>query len=100
MVGKYILYNRDMRVLTIMVIPRAKIERVIQETPTSFKVYVTQPAEKGKANKAMLRVLARYLQVRNSDLILSKGERYNEKTVVLLDDAVRLDLPEDRERIQ
>lgn len=72
-----------MQVLTVLVVPRASRERVVQESPTTFRVYVTQPATKGKANKAMLKALAKHLQVRPGDLILSKGERFNEKTVLL-----------------
>ncbi len=84
MVGEIILYNTQyMQVLTIVVIPRSKHERVVQESPTTFRIHVTQAAAKGKANKAMLHALAQHLQVRPGDLILSKGERFNEKTVLL-----------------
>ncbi len=87
MAGNFILYNTSMKVLSIMVVPQAKRERVEAQSPTSFRVYVTQPAQKGKANKAMLKALAKHLHVRPSDLILSKGERFNEKTVLLLEQA-------------
>lgn len=78
-----------MQVLNIHVIPGSSRERIVEEDPTTFRVYVTQPAAKGKANKAMLHALAQYLHVRPGDLILSKGERFNEKTVLLMDDTMR-----------
>ncbi|MCD8485116.1 DUF167 domain-containing protein [Candidatus Woesebacteria bacterium] len=74
-----------MQVLTVKVVPQAKRESVVQQSATNFTIYVTEPAQKGKANKAMLKALSKHLHVRPSDLILSKGERFNEKTVLLLE---------------
>lgn len=72
-----------MQVLTVKVVPNAKIPRVEQHNATNFTVYVSQPAEKGKANKEMIKQLSQHLHVRPNDLILSKGDRTNLKTVVL-----------------
>lgn len=72
-----------MRILTVTVVPNSPQAQVVPRGENSFKVYVTQPSLKGKANAAMCKELAKYLNVRASDLILSKGDRSNEKTVIL-----------------
>jgi uncharacterized protein YggU (UPF0235/DUF167 family) len=73
-----------MEALQITLVPNAKQEYVSPRGDNSFIIHVTQPAFKGKANKAMLKILAKHLHVRQSDLILSKGERTNLKTVLLI----------------
>jgi len=76
-----------MRVLSIKVIPGASRNEVISLSADSYKVYVTAPAEKGKANKAMLRALAKSLGIPVSHLLISRGDRSNEKTVLVLEEA-------------
>lgn len=72
--------------LSVQVVPQASARRIEQTGPTSFKVYVTAPALKGKANKAMLKQLAKHLGVPLSHLILSRGDRSNLKTVLVLEE--------------
>ena len=50
-----------MRALSVKVIPGASRNEVTLLSTDSYKVYVTAPAEKGKANKAMIRTLAKHL---------------------------------------
>lgn len=79
-------YNTHMRVMTITVTPNAKRERVQEHADSVFTIQVPQPALKGKANKAMLKVLARYLGVREDQLMMTKSDSTPQKTVLLLDD--------------
>ena len=76
-----------MRVLSVRVIPRSTRNEALTLSADSYKVYVTSAAEKGKANKAMLKVLAAHLGVPVSHLILSRGDRSNNKTVLVLEEA-------------
>lgn len=75
-----------MKALSVTVVPQAKRESVEEIGPVAYKVHVTQPAFKGKANKAMLKVLAKHLLVPVSHLLISRGDRANEKTVILLEE--------------
>lgn len=77
-----------MRVLSVKVIPKASRNEVTQLSKDSFKVYVTSVAEKGKANKSMLRLLAKHLGLPPSHLMISRGDRSNDKTVLVLEEAV------------
>lgn len=75
-----------MQVLLIKVIPGAKHNKVEPITTDSFKVYVTAPAQKGKANKNMLKLLARHLGITPAHLLITKGDRSNDKTVLVLEE--------------
>jgi len=75
-----------MQVFSVKVIPLASRNSVTQMRGDAFKVHVTQPAIKGKANKEMLKFLAKHLGVPVSRLLVSHGDRTNEKTVILLDE--------------
>lgn len=75
-----------MQILTVTVLPQSSRNTVLQTGPTAYKVHVTQPAFKGKANKSMLKELANHLKVPTSKLVISQGDRSNEKTVILLEE--------------
>lgn len=48
-----------------------------------LKVYVTAAAEKGKANKAIIGVLARQLSIRKSNIEIISGQTFSRKVVVV-----------------
>jgi uncharacterized protein (TIGR00251 family) len=75
-----------MQVLTIKVEPQAHRDEVKQISPTEYEVAVTAPAKEGKANKQVIKNLARFFNTSPSNLIVSKGERWNTKTILFLDD--------------
>lgn len=49
--------------LKIIVQPRAKKDQILRRSDGSFKVMVKAPADKGKANLAVLQLLATELKV-------------------------------------
>ena len=57
----------------VKVIPKAKISGVFKENEI-LKVKVHAPAEKGKANREAISLLAQYFDVPNSSVILIEGE--------------------------
>lgn len=71
--------------IKLRVTPNARQERIVEEQDengeTIYKVYVTVVAEDGKANKAMIKLLAKYLGVAKSSLIIIKGETSRKKIV-------------------
>lgn len=75
-----------MTVLSIKVIAQANRRFVESTGPQSYKVHVTAPAQKGKANKEMIKLLAKHLGVTPAHLIISRGDRSNEKTVLVLEE--------------
>jgi len=71
-----------MKTLDVKVIPGAKKNAVvIDEAAKRLKVYLTAPPVDGKANQALLRVLAQYFQVRSSQVAVIKGLKSRIKTV-------------------
>jgi uncharacterized protein (TIGR00251 family) len=76
-----------MQVLTITVVPSASRNDVVPTGQDNYKVYVTAPAQKGKANKDMLKILSKHLGLPVSHLIISRGDRSNKKTVLVLEEA-------------
>jgi len=48
-----------------------------------LRVTVTQPAERGKANRAVVKLLAKQLDVRSSQLQILRGETSAEKRLLI-----------------
>ena len=63
--------------------PRAKRPGVLGVRAGALLVGVTAPPEKGKANRAILEVLARTLRVPKGALEIVQGETHREKTVLV-----------------
>ena len=71
--------------ITVKTIPGAGVERIVKEASLDgevrFRVYVKQPAEDGKANKAVLAALARYFRIDKTDLEILKGQTSRTKVI-------------------
>ena len=65
---------------TIKVIPRASRNFVKQEGDV-WKVYLTAPAIEGKANKALVDLLAGHFSVRTHHIKITKGLKSSHKTI-------------------
>lgn len=69
--------------LPIRAKPRAKRAGLLGTREGALLVGVTTPPEKGKANRAILHVLAQALRVPKSSLEIVQGETRREKVVLL-----------------
>lgn len=69
-----------MKQIKIKVIPNAKKSKVV-EREGRLKVYVNAPPVEGKANNALIEVLAGHFNVRKSSVRVVKGEKSKEKVV-------------------
>lgn len=71
--------------LHVRVTPKAKSARITKESSDShseyYKVYVTVAAESGKANKAVIELLAKALGLPKSALSISHGLTNREKII-------------------
>ena len=80
--------------LRLKVVPRASRNAIVGWIGDRLKVAVTAPPEKGRANAAVLKLLARELGIRQADLRITTGETASAKTVVIdADPSVLLGLP-------
>jgi uncharacterized protein (TIGR00251 family) len=67
-----------MRIVKVRVFPNAGRDCVVEESG-ELKVYVRAPPVEGKANKAVVEILADYFKVKKSAVRMVKGEVSREK---------------------
>jgi len=72
--------------ISIKVITHAKKSEVVADEidllgVRILKIKISQPPEDGKANKAMIELLAEYLQVKKNSLTIIAGEKSTHKIV-------------------
>jgi uncharacterized protein (TIGR00251 family) len=81
--------------LTVRLTPRASKDEVLGFQGEVLRVRVKAPPVEGRANEALLRLLAKVLGIRRSSLAIVRGQSSREK-IVAVDG---LDAPEIRRRI-
>lgn len=64
--------------LQVRVTPRAAADRIVLEDGV-YRIYVTTVPEDGKANKAVIALLAKHLGIAKSRLELVRGETARDK---------------------
>lgn len=82
--------------LAVRVVPGARKSELIGEAAGRLRVRLQAPPVEGKANKELLKLLARELGLRKNQLALARGDRSREKTVLL----AGLSLPMARDRLK
>jgi hypothetical protein len=65
--------------LKIKVFPNYKKEEIVQKSDDEFEVRVKEKAEDGKANRAVIKVIANYFKVDESKIKLIKGFKERNK---------------------
>jgi len=72
-------------ILPVRAQPGARKNEIRGEQDGMLKVSVTQPPEKGKANKALIALLSKSLSLRRSQLELIAGETSRQKQLLVRD---------------
>ncbi len=71
--------------LHVRVTPKAKFERIKKEMTADgevlYKLYVTAAAEDGKANEAVIKLLAKALGVAKTNLTMTRGQTSRNKII-------------------
>jgi hypothetical protein len=67
--------------IELKVIARAKKEVVEKISDNSYRVKVSAPPEKGKANKRVIELLSKEFNVRKQDIKIISGETNNRKII-------------------
>ncbi|MDZ7798601.1 MAG: DUF167 domain-containing protein [Patescibacteria group bacterium] len=70
-------------ILQVKVITNAREEKISRQGDF-LKVKLTQKAEKGQANKALINLLSQYFKVAKSQVHIKKGEKSRIKRVEVL----------------
>ena len=71
-----------MKRIVVRVVPRAKENKVVEEAGR-YKVYVTAPAIDGRANRAVIELLAAHFGLRKSQVHLMQGTKNRDKRIAL-----------------
>ena len=69
--------------LPVRVQPGASTDRIVGEHDGALKVSITAPPERGRANAAIVRLLARTLEIRRNDIEILFGETNRDKQLLL-----------------
>lgn len=69
-----------MKTINVKVIPNAKKAKIVEITG-GLKIYVLAPAVDGKANKALVEILAGYFSVRKSSVKIIRGDISRNKVI-------------------
>ena len=70
--------------IDVKVRPRARIDQVERESARAFTVWTTAPPDKGAANAAVARLLARELGVAPSRVVLKRGASSRNKVFEII----------------
>lgn len=62
------------------VITNAKKNEVVKEE-SQIKVYLTAPPIDGRANKALIEILAEYFKVKKNQITIIRGEKSRDKII-------------------
>jgi uncharacterized protein (TIGR00251 family) len=68
--------------IRVKVIPKAKKEK-IEETDGILKIYLTEPAKEGRANRKLIEVLAEYFKVKKYNLEITRGLKSRDKLIMI-----------------
>lgn len=66
--------------VSVKVIPRSSQHKVVDQED-SLRIYVHASATDGKANKAVIELLAKYYSTAKSNISIVRGEKSREKVV-------------------
>ena len=73
----------DRIVVSVKVQPNSSKDRVVGEYADQIKIAVTVAPEKGKANKAVIKLFAKLLGIKNSDVEIISGETSRDKELFI-----------------
>lgn len=80
--GLAIVPRQDGSEMIVHAVPGAKRGRVLGLHGDALRVAVDAPAEKGRANEALLELLAEVVGKKTSELVISSGEKGRRKRVL------------------
>ncbi len=72
------------RILKVRVIPRARTEGIVEED-RGLVIKVRDPPEGGKANRRVIELVAKYLNVPKSKIEIIRGHRSRDKLLKVED---------------
>ncbi|NHJ33250.1 MAG: YggU family protein [Asgard group archaeon] len=73
-------------VLRLQVKPNSKKQELVIDSSNSITIFVKAPPDKGKANKELLKFIAKILKKSSSEITIVAGLTSRDKTIVIQND--------------
>jgi uncharacterized protein (TIGR00251 family) len=70
--------------IAVIAHPNSKKPSIEKDILETFHVYVNEPPLKGKANRAIIKSLAKYFQTKTTSVIFISGEKQKNKVFEIL----------------
>ena len=67
--------------ISVKVQPRSSKNEVVKSADGTFKVYLTKAPTDGKANKALIDILAEYFKIKKSEIKIVSGKTSKNKII-------------------
>jgi len=71
--------------IEVKVIPGAKINQIQAGYDGNIKIWVTQIAEDGKANRKVIEMLAKHFKVAKNNVTIIRGQKERRKLVEIIE---------------
>ncbi len=75
--------------ITVHARPKARIEDIQRDEDGTYVIHVREPPDKGKANKAIIKVISRHFNVPVSKVSITRGATSSTKVIRIDDDHVQ-----------
>jgi uncharacterized protein (TIGR00251 family) len=73
-----------MKYLKIKVTPNAKKNEIIESSNNFMRVKINASPEKGRANKELIKFLAKHLNIKKSAILIKSGEKSRTKIIQIV----------------
>lgn len=73
-----------MTAIKVKIIPNAKHQKILKLPDGSFKIYLTVPPIEGRANEALIKLLAKKFGVSKGEVEIIRGKKGKEKVIKIL----------------
>jgi len=70
-----------MKYLKLRVIPNAKKNEIIEESNSFMRIKISAPPIEGKANKELIKFLAKHFDIKKSAISIKNGEKSRTKII-------------------
>ena len=84
-IPSFISEKTDFLLITLNVHPSSTQKKILI-TEHAFDIYVKEPPDKGKANKAVIKFLSKYFDISSSSFSIVKGHKSKIKVISVTDD--------------
>lgn len=68
----------------IKVKTKTKVKKIVKIDKTHYIIFTNAPPEKGKANKEVIKTLAKYFDITISKINIISGEKLKEKIIEII----------------